>query len=250
MNVVKASGLTVELTLGLTLGPTSGLQASNRLIAGLPRTERDALLRRCETIELSFGEALCTRQQGFEYACFPLTACLSLTAAVRGHPPMEIGMIGNEGMLGVSLLLGIDLAPQDSIVQGPGTALRIRAADLRALLPGSPALQRSLERYLFRLLAQAGQTTVCTRFHLIDARLARWLLMAHDRAHCDHLQMTHQILAHMLGVQRSAVTIASGALKRGQLIDYVRGRISILDRAGLEAAACECYGTEQYSIGG
>lgn len=214
---------------------------TNSLITGLPPAERTALLRRCQTVELEFGEELCQQQERCTTAWFPLTSFISLMASVQGHPPMEIGMIGREGMLGVSLLLGLDRAPQMAMVQGPGTALRISSKALRILLPDNPVLLRTLQRYFFLLLVQVTQTTVCTRFHQVEARLARWLLMTDDRAPADHFQLTHQFLADMLGVQRSAVTLASVILKHDKLIEYSRGSISILDRPGLEAVACECY---------
>ncbi|MDZ7685355.1 MAG: Crp/Fnr family transcriptional regulator [Gammaproteobacteria bacterium] len=213
----------------------------NRLIAGLPQAERESLLYNCADVELNFGDRLCSQHEPYSYAYFPLTAIISLMASVEGHPPMEVSIIGHEGMLGVTLLLASDLAPQHAIVQGSGMALRISVSDLCEALVESPVLRHSMRRYCFGLMAELGQTTVCTRFHQVEARLARWLLMTHDRAHADHFYLTHEFLSDMLGVQRSAVTIASGVLKQGKLIGYSRGRISILDRAGLEAVACECY---------
>ncbi|MEX2489709.1 MAG: Crp/Fnr family transcriptional regulator [Pseudomonadales bacterium] len=227
---------------------SSQLPVMNRLIAGLPLTERNALQNYCVPVELAFGDVLCTQHERYTHAYFPSTAIISLMASVKGHPPMELGMIGHEGMLGVSLLLAVDLAPQRAIVQGPGTALQITKRGLRDLLPDSPVLHKSLQRYFFRLMTQTLQTTVCTCFHLVDARLVRWLLMTHDRAHADDFHLTHQFLADMLGVQRSAVTIASGILKDHGLIEYSRGKITILDRAGLEAAACDCYAAERFTI--
>lgn len=232
------------------MADTSELPVMNRLIAGLPPSERERLLANCAPVELLFGDVICTQHEPYLYAHFPLTAAISLVASIKGHPAMEMGMIGHEGMLGTSVLLDVDLAPQDAIVQGPGTSLRITGSDLRDVLIDSPVLKRSLQRYFYRLMTQVTQTTVCTRFHLVEARLARWLLMTHDRAHSDHFHLTHQVLADMLGVQRSAVTIASGTFKQGRLIDYSRGKISILDRAGLEAVACECYSAERFTIAG
>jgi len=230
------------------LKASSELPVVNLLIAGLPLSERDALLARCETIKLTFGDVLCTHNQPYAHAHFPSTASISLLASVKGHPPMITGMIGHEGMLGVSLLLALDTAPQDAIVQGPGLALRITGNALRELLPSSPVLLHSLQRYYFRLITQSTQTTACARSHPVEARLARCLLMSHDRAHSDYFHLTHQVLADMLGVRRSAVTIASGILKHSGLIDYSRGKIRILDRAGLEAAACECYAVERLPV--
>jgi len=224
------------------------LPVVNRLIAGLPPGERDALLDQCENVELVFGDLLYRQHERYTHAYFPLTAFISLSGSTDGHPPMEIGMVGHEGMLGATLLLDLDLAPHQAVVQGSGTALRIDNSSLQNLLADNPGLLKGLQRYLFRLMAQVSQTTLCTGFHLVEMRLARWLLMSHDRSHSDYLHMTHQYLADMLGVRRSAVTIASGILKKARLIGYSRGIISILDRAGLEAAACGCYSAERFSI--
>jgi len=213
----------------------------NRLIEGLPRKVRDRFLEHCEPVDLEFGDILCERNQGFQHVYFPLTGIVSLVAMVRGHPPLEMGLIGNEGMLGVTLALGVSGARLRGVVQGSGIALRMSAPQFLRELRNSLHLRRTLKRYLYVLMTQLSQTAVCTRFHQIPARLARWLLMMHDRAHADHFHLTHQFLAHMLGVQRSAVTIAAGALRRGKLIRYARGEISILNRRGLEAASCECY---------
>jgi CRP-like cAMP-binding protein len=220
---------------------TTAVRVVNRLIDGLPREARNRILKLCEPVDLAFGDILCEADQRLRYVYFPLTGFISLVATVGGHPPLEIGLIGNEGMLGVTLVLGVSAARLRGIVQGRGTALRMTATQLRNELRSSRSLRRTLNRYVFVLLAQLSQTTACTRFHEIKARLARWLLLTHDRAHADHFYLTHQYLADMLGVQRSAVTIAAGALQRKKLIRYTRGEISILNRRGLEAASCECY---------
>lgn len=213
----------------------------NRLLAELPRRERDRFLARCAAVDLVFGSVLCEPDQPYHDVYFPLTGFISLVAAVRSHPPLELGLIGNEGLLGVTLVLGVDAAPLRAVVQGSGSAWRMSATQLLQELRDSPRLERTLNRYLYVLMAQLSQTTVCTRFHEIEARLARWLLMTHDRAHANHFHLTHQYLADMLGVQRSAVTIAAGALQRRKLIRYSRGEINILSRSGLEATSCECY---------
>ena len=213
----------------------------NRLIDGLPRKFRDGILKRSELVDLTFGTILCEHDRRLRYVYFPLTGFISLVATVAGHPALEIGLIGNEGMLGTTLVLGVNSSRLRAVVQGSGTALRMSVAQFRRELSESPALLRTLKRYLFVLLAQISQTVACTRFHEIKARLARWLLLTHDRAHADHFHLTHQYLANMLGVQRSAITIAAGALQRRKLIRYSRGEIRILDRRGLEAISCECY---------
>jgi len=213
----------------------------NRLIDGLSAETRKRILKLCVPVELAFGTVLCEANQPLRHVYFPLTGFISLVAIVKDHPPLEIGLIGNEGMLGATLALDVTSARLRGIVQGPGTALRMTAAQLRLLLRENRALRRTINRYLFVLLAQQSRSIACTRFHEIKSRLARWLLMTHDRAHADHFYLTHQYLADMLGVQRSAVTIAAGALQRNKVIRYVRGEIIVLDRRGLEAASCECY---------
>lgn len=217
------------------------LPVANRLIESLPRNERDRILQGCKTVELAFGDILCERHEPFEYVYFPLTGFISLVTPLSGHKPLEIGLIGNEGMFGVTLALEIDALPMRAVVQGPGTALRMSTTQLRSELSGCPRLLRMLNRYLYLLLSQLSLTAACTHFHEIEPRLARWLLLTHDRAHADHFHLTHEFLAGMLGVRRSGVTNAAGALQVKKLIHYTRGEISILDRRGLEAASCECY---------
>ena len=213
----------------------------NQLIGALPGKDRTGMLRRCETVSLEFGTVLCEPDQPYEYAYFPLSGFISLVEPVGNHEPLELGLIGNEGMLGVTLALGMDTAPLRGVVQGAGSALRLHRSQLRKEIQASSSLLNILQRYLYVTLAQLAQTAGCTHFHEIEARLARWLLMTHDRAHADHFHLTHKFLADMLGVQRSAVTIAAGALQKRKLIHYTRGEISILDRHGLEAASCKCY---------
>ena len=217
------------------------LRVVNRLIQGLPRTERDRVLQRCETVDLVFGGVLADPDEIVRHIYFPLQGFISLVAPMTGHQPLEMGLIGNEGMLGATLVLGVNAVPLRAVVQGSGTALRMTAPQLRRLLRDCPVLLRTINRYLYVLMAQLAQTAACTRFHEVQARLARWLLLTHDRAHADHFHLTHVFLADMLGVRRSGVTIAAGALQRQELIHYTRGEINILNRKGLEAASCECY---------
>lgn len=220
----------------------------NRLLEGLPRKERDRILLGCEPVDLEFGEILCEPDHPYRHVYFPLTGYISTVASVSNHQPLEIRLVGNEGMLGATMALGMNEVPLRAVVQGSGTALRMTAVQLRREMRASPHLRRMLRRYLYVLLAQLSQTTACTQFHEIEARLARWLLLTHDRAHADHFHLTHEFLADMLGVRRSGITIAAGALQKRNLIGYTRGEISVLDRGGLEAASCECYeaGMEDY----
>lgn len=213
----------------------------NLLIERLPKRDRERLLQRCVPIELRFGAVLCNPGKALRHAYFPLTGYVSLLAPSAPHPPLELGLIGNEGMLGATLVLGIGTARLLGQVQGSGSALQITAAGLRLELRRSAALRRLMNRYLFVKLAQLSQSAACASFHEVEARLARWLLMSQDRAHGNDLHLTHQFLADMLGVRRSAVTIAAGALQHQALIHYSRGTIEVLDRPGLAAVACGCY---------
>lgn len=219
---------------------TSG-QVTNDLINALPDRERLSLLALSEPIDLIFGEVLCEVDQVFHHVYFPLSGFISLVAQNIGHRPLEMGLIGSEGMLGATLVLGIEEAPLRAVVQGSGTAFRVETGQLTRELKNSLVLRRVLHRYVSVTMAQLVQTAVCNCFHEVDARLARWLLMTHDRAHADHFRLTHQFLAGMLGVQRGAVSIAAATLQQKGLIHYTRGDITLLDRVGLEAESCLCY---------
>lgn len=236
--------ITERLTLqGPSVPANPQTPVANRLIESLPRGERSRILQSCETVERSFGTVLCEADQRYEHVYFPLTGFISLVTALSGHPPLEMGLVGNEGMLGGTLALGVPIVPLRAVVQGGGTLLRMTATQLRRELRASPALRRALNRYLYVFLAQLSQLAACAHFHDIEPRLARWLVMTADRAHADHFHLTHEYLADMLGVRRSGVTIAAGTLQLRNLIRYSRGEIHILDRKGLEAASCGCYGT-------
>jgi CRP-like cAMP-binding protein len=217
------------------------LHILSRLIEGLPSRQRQQLLNRCELVDLVFGNVLHEANQPIRHVYFPLSGFISQVTTLQGHQPLEVGLIGNEGMLGATLALGVSRAPMRAVVQGSGSALRISCGLFKQELLKSPALLRSLKRYLYVLMAQLSQSSACIHFHAIEPRLARWLLMTHDRAHADHFHLTHELLADMLGVRRSGVSIAAAALQARGLISYSRGAINILDRAGLEQAACECY---------
>ncbi|MDR7026516.1 cAMP-binding proteins - catabolite gene activator and regulatory subunit of cAMP-dependent protein kinases [Pseudomonas sp. 9AZ] len=221
------------------------LQIFSRLIEGLPSKQRKQLLNGCEPVDLVFGNVLHEANQPIRHVYFPLSGFVSLVTTLDGHQPLEMGLIGNEGMLGATLALGIGQAPMRAVVQGSGSALRISSQLFKQELLSSPALLRALKRYLYVVMTQLSQSAACTHFHEIEPRLARWLLMTHDRAHADHFHLTHEYLADMLGVRRSGVSIAAAAMQARGLISYSRGEIHILDRAGLELAACECYAALQ-----
>ncbi|HUG99176.1 MAG TPA: Crp/Fnr family transcriptional regulator [Gammaproteobacteria bacterium] len=213
----------------------------NQLIEALPRRDRNRILAGCEVVDLVAGDSLCERNQPLTHVYFPVVGFISLVTTLEGHRPLELSLIGNEGMLGVTLGLGIMTAPTEAIVQGAGKALRMGVQQFMSELRRSRALQRALNRHAYMLMVQLARTAGCTHFHEIEPRLARWLLVTHDRAQTDHFHLTHQLLADMLGVRRSGVTIAAGSLQKKQLVRYRRGEISVLDRRGLEAASCECY---------
>jgi CRP-like cAMP-binding protein len=217
----------------------------NHLIKLLPRAAKRALLALCEPVDLVLSEPLCMSGEKPRYAYFPVNGIISLVTEIDGKPVLEVGMVGREGMVGAELVLGVLRSPLHAVVQGPGKAWRIPSAAFRRELAVNPALRRCLDRYLYVLMAQFGSSAACLRFHLIGPRLARWLLMMHDRAHSDGFQVTHEFLAYMLGVRRVGITAAAGHLQRGKLIEYRRGQLIVLDRKGLEAAACGCYDADR-----
>ncbi|MES2360801.1 MAG: Crp/Fnr family transcriptional regulator [Pseudomonadota bacterium] len=217
----------------------------NHLIELLPRKDRLHLLGLCEPVKLVLAEVLCEPGKPTRHVYFPIEGFISLVAQIDGSPGVEVGMVGREGMLGAQLALGVVTAPLHALVQGPGTAWRIGTRAFRAELEGSPALRRELNRYLYVLMAQLAESAACLRFHQIGPRLARWLLMSQDRSHSSSFEVTQEFLAYMLGVRRVGITAAAGALQRQGLIEYSRGELTVLDRAGLEAAACGCYAADQ-----
>lgn len=219
--------------------------AQNRMIAQLPSADRKRLLAACEPIQLVLSEVLCERGEPSRNVYFPVDGFISLVAQIDNHPGLEVGMVGREGMFGAHHALGVVTEPLRALVQGPGAAWRIGAAAFRRELAESAALQTSLNRYLYVLMAQLASSAGCLRFHVIGPRLARWLLMTQDRAHADHFHVTHEFLSYMLGVRRVGITAAAGKLQRSGLVEYRRGEMKVLDRAGLEAAACSCYATDQ-----
>jgi CRP-like cAMP-binding protein len=214
---------------------------TNSLLAALPRTEYEHLISGLESVKLAFGEVLYQPGEPILHAYFPNDCLVSLLAVVEGRTILEVGLVGSEGMVGIPLALGIGVSPIRVLVQESGTAMRIKTARFDREFSRNPSLRRDLLRYTHALMAQATQTAVCSRFHLLEARLARMLLMTRDRMRSNDFRLTHEFLAQMLGVRRVGVTKAAGALQRRKLISYSRGRIRILDGNGLEAASCRCY---------
>jgi CRP-like cAMP-binding protein len=219
--------------------------SDNALLAALPSAVRMRLTADRAPVTLSMSETLSEAGERIRHVYFPIDGFISLITPAQGRAQLEIGLVGSEGMLGVPLLLGIDVSPLRAMVQGGGRAWKVDADTFQQELALNGGLRVGLNRYLYVFLAQLMQTATCTRFHLIEARLARWLLMTRDRAHSSQFHVTHEFLALMLGVRRVGVTSAASALQRRQLIHYRRGNISVLDIRGLERAACACYAIDK-----
>jgi CRP-like cAMP-binding protein len=217
------------------------------LLKALPSSDLRRMLAGFETVELAFADVLYTPGERLSQVYFPTTSFISLIMPVNSSASIEVGLVGNEGMFGIPLVLGVDVSPVRAVVQGAGSALRMDAPGFCRELGRSQALQREIDRYVFVHLTQLAQTAACTRFHVVEARLARWLLMTQDRAHADAFHVTQEFLALMLGVRRVGVTKAASALQKRNLIHYSRGDITVLDRRGLKAASCGCYRADRES---
>ncbi len=217
------------------------LPATNRLIDSLPIKEKNHLIGQCDVVVWEFGEVLCLANEKITHIYFPISGFASLLVVVDSDHPLEVGLVGNEGMMGVNIVLGVETAYSQYIVQGAGTALSIPVNKFRKLLVNSPVLLTVLKHYIAVLLQQVTLAGVCLHFHTIESRLARSLLMTQDRSHKNEFYLTHAFLAQMLGVRRSGVSLAAQSLQRHHLIDYARGNIRVVDRAGLEKASCRCY---------
>jgi CRP-like cAMP-binding protein len=213
---------------------------SNRLIESLPSKDRERLVAGCVPVALSLAEIVGEAGRAIRYVHFPSACFISLSS--NGNPgSFEVALIGDEGMLGLPLALGIEAAHGRALVQGGGAALRMSAARFKLELKRSPALRRTVSRYVFVLMSQLGLAVACNRFHVVEQRLARWLLMTADRAHSASFSLTQVKLASMLGVRRVGITKAASVLQGRKLIKYSRGSITILDRDGLEKVSCGCY---------
>lgn len=220
----------------------------NLLLASLPRQAAQDLSPHLVPVDLAFGEILYEPGQPITDVYFPLEGMVSLLTIVGSRLGLEVGMVGREGMVGISLALGAALSPVRAMVQGGGAALRMSRARFDRALLRSPPLRATLLAYADALMAQIARTAACNRFHVVEGRLARWLLMTRDRAGSAEFTMTQEFLSSMLGVRRVGVSEAASAFQRRKLIEYSRGRIRITDHAGLEQACCSCYRDEPSSL--
>jgi CRP-like cAMP-binding protein len=219
----------------------------NRLLAGLPVSEYKLALKHSEEVELVLGATLSDSGRSSRYVYFPLSGLISLTVNIDDETTLGVAMIGSEGMLGASQVLGVGKGLLRGTVQAAGRALRMDVDRFETLTRSGARLKVIVERYLFVLIMHLNITAACTNFHEVANRLARCLLMAHDRSQGNTFFLTQQLLSEILGVQRSAVSIAAAALQARHLIAYSRGHITVLDRTGLESAACSCYAAMAHS---
>jgi CRP-like cAMP-binding protein len=217
------------------------ITAKNRLLAAMPQEDLQYFFSELYPVCLSLRQVLCEAGAPLEHVYFIEQGVASILTSMADGSTIEVGMIGMEGMVGVPALLGGEISAQRIIVQVPGTALRMSAALCKAAFDQSEAVRRVALRFTEAILNLSAQTAACNRLHSIEQRCARWLLMAIDRTQTDRIPLTHEFLASMLGVRRAGVTVTAGELQRAGLIRYHHGQLTIVDRDGLEANACECY---------
>ena len=213
----------------------------NFLLAALPDVEFERVQTHLELTSLKLGRVLYESGDRLDYVYFPTTAIISLLYVMQNGTTAEIGVVGNDGILGIALFMGGDTTPNRAVIQSAGEAFRMKAKDLLDEFTLGGVFHNLLLRYTQALITQISQTAVCNRLHSVEQQLGRWLLLSHDRLSNDTLVMTHDLISNMLGVRREGVTLAARKLAARKLIKNVRGSITILDRQGLEQAACECY---------
>jgi CRP-like cAMP-binding protein len=217
------------------------VRGQNRLLVALPRDEHDRLLPNLEKVSLPLREILYEADGPISHVFFPLNGVVSLVIIVEGDIALEVGTIGNEGMVGTPIFLGSESSPTRAISQVAGEALRLDVKIFQKEMRRRGSLHDLVQRYTQAMINQISQSTVCNHRHSVAKRMCRWLLMSHDRVGADEFLLTHEFLAQMLGVRRPTVTAVACRLQKAGLISYHRGRIHVLDRKGLEAASCECY---------
>lgn len=216
-------------------------EITNRLLDRLPAEDRARVLAACERVELAFPEILAEPGDAIPHIYFPIGAYISLLTPMGGASNLEVALAGDEGIYGVPIALGVDVSPVHAVVQGSGAAWRMDADVFRRELARVPSLRNCVDRYIYVLMSQIIRTAGCTRFHVVEQRLARWLLMTADRARSPSFHITHEFLAYMLGVRRVGITEAASALQERKLIGYTRGAMTVRNRKGLEGASCACY---------
>src|SRR6202049_4446703 len=210
----------------------------NHLLGALPRKDYQKLLPVLEPVKLAFGEILYASHDQIRHVYFPNDCFVSMLTTVDAGRAAEVGLIGSEGMIGVPMALGVAVSPFRAVVQGEGTAMRMRTVDFRRSFSTSAALKREVFLFTHLLMIQIAQTAACNRFHVVTQRMARRMLMTHDRVNSNEFRITQEFLALMLGVRRVGVSVAMCALRERKVITYLRGTITILDQGGLAAAAC------------
>src|SRR6478672_7460742 len=225
----------------MATAPTSDAARKNKLLAALPQTEFDRVFSDLEVVPLELGQVLYESGDKLDYVYFPTTTIILLLYIMENGATAEIGVVGNDGILGIALFMGGDTTPNRAIIQSAGEALKMSARDLKAEFTLGGVFHNLLLRYTQALITQISQTAVCNRLHPIEQQLCRWLLLSHDRLDSDMLIMTHDLISNMLGVRREGVTLAAQKLAAQGLIRNDRGTITVLDRPGIEAGVCECY---------
>ncbi len=213
----------------------------NRLLAALPRAEYERLLPKLEKASLALKEVVYEANGPIAHVLFPLSGVMSLVLITEGCLAVEVGTVGNEGLVGIPAFLGTDRSPTRVIAQVPGQAWRMEAPVFQEEMRRLGQLHGLVQRYTQALMTQMAQSIVCNHLHSVEQRMCRWLLMTHDRVGADDFPLTQEFLAEMLAIRRPTVTAAAGALQKAGLIGYHRGTMTVLDRKGLEAASCECY---------
>lgn len=213
----------------------------NRLLAALPDEDYENLLPQLSNVSFDLGEVVYEFGGQLDYVYFPTTAIVSLLYTMENGSSAEMGLTGNDGVVGIALFMGGGTMPNRAIIQSAGAAVKMKAKVLQDEFAKGGKFQHLLLRYTQALITQISQTAVCNRLHSVEQQLCRWLLLSHDRLHTDELIMTQELIAAMLGVRREGVTVAAGRLQDAGAISYVRGHIQILDREILEKTVCECY---------
>jgi CRP-like cAMP-binding protein len=224
------------------MSSTTNHTGVNRLLSSLPRSEYERLSLFLKPVVLTFGEVLYEPGEIIRHVYFPNDSIISLLSTMSQRSTLEVGMVGNEGMAGLSVFMGVDVSSTRAIVQGAGSAMRMTSSAVRTEANRLGALHRLLHRYTHSRMTQTAQSSACNRFHSVDARLARWLMMTSDRMGTDEFRLTQEFMSNMLGVRREGVNKAAGALQSAKLIRYSRGTLTVLNRRRLQENACQCYG--------